>query len=194
MLGYISAHNGKPVETKKIKMFIASGNCKKFDFEGKKSTSNKQMDLLRKKGFTELDVKRGTDKETDKYCVVYDGNRIDKKIIDLFSDTKRWSNNSLNKINDINVNECGINAEKKQLKRNKTSTPDSNCESKSKKAFSVALDEGLKLAKSLMENVEKKEAEDEEDFEIDEPGEISFEGLADLFKDSSNSTDETIKL
>lgn len=65
---------------------------------------------------------------------------------------------------------------------------------KSKKAFSVALDEGLKLAKSFMENVEKKETEDEKDFEIDEPGEISFEGIADLFKDSSNSTDETIKL
>ena len=153
MLGYISAHNGKPVETKKIKMFIASGNCKKFDFEGKKSTSNKQMDLLRKKGFTELDVKRGTDKQTDKYCVVYDGRRIDKESIGSFSDTKSWSNNSFNKINDINVNECGINAEKKQLKQDETSTPGNSCESKSKKAFTYTeTDGGSEYEKQAIKN------------------------------------------
>ena len=30
MLGYISVHNGNPVTTKKIKMFIARGDCKKY--------------------------------------------------------------------------------------------------------------------------------------------------------------------
>lgn len=66
---------------------------------------------------------------------------------------------------------------------------------KSKKAFAAALDEGIKIAEKWLKEFSKKEDEDEEDFEIDEPGEISFEALEDLFKDSSsNSTDETIKL
>lgn len=62
---------------------------------------------------------------------------------------------------------------------------------KAKKTWSIAIDEGIKLAQKLMDSIENKE---DEDYETDEPGEISFEGLADLFKDSSNSTDETIKL
>ena len=62
---------------------------------------------------------------------------------------------------------------------------------KSKKAIGVALDEGIKVAQKWLDKLETKE---EDDYEIDEPGEISFDGIADLFKDSSNSTDETIKL
>ena len=63
---------------------------------------------------------------------------------------------------------------------------------KSKKAWAAAIDEGIKVAQKLMESVENKE-----DYETDGPDEISFEGLEDLFKEvtnSSNSTDETIKL
>ena len=63
---------------------------------------------------------------------------------------------------------------------------------KSKKAWAAAIEEGIKAAQKIMETIENK-TEDEE-YETDEPGEISFEGLADLFKNSSNSTDETIKL
>ena len=65
---------------------------------------------------------------------------------------------------------------------------------KSKKAWSVALDEGLKIAKSFMESVEKKE---EDDVEEVSPDEISFDTIADMFKDAtdqSNSSDETIQL
>lgn len=63
---------------------------------------------------------------------------------------------------------------------------------KSKKAWAAAIEEGIKVAQKIMETIENK-TEDEE-YETDEPGEISFEGLADLFKNTSNSTDETIKL
>lgn len=65
---------------------------------------------------------------------------------------------------------------------------------KSKKTWSVAIDEGLKIAKQFMENIEKKE---DDGIEEVGPDEISFEAIADMFKDAtneSNSTDETIKL
>lgn len=62
---------------------------------------------------------------------------------------------------------------------------------KSKKALSAALDEGIKVAEKWLNEYSKK---DEVNYETDEPGEISLESITELFKDSSNSTDETIKL
>jgi hypothetical protein len=65
---------------------------------------------------------------------------------------------------------------------------------KSKKAWSAAIDEGLNIAKTLMDSIEKKENDEIEEVS---PDEISFDTIADMFKDAtseSNSTDETIKL
>ena len=66
---------------------------------------------------------------------------------------------------------------------------------KSKKAWSVALDEGLKIAEKLVNDISavKKDEEDEDEKVID------IESIGDLFnieetKTESNSTDETIQL
>ena len=66
---------------------------------------------------------------------------------------------------------------------------------KSKKAWSVALDEGLKIAEKLVNDISavKKEEDDEDDKEI------NIDSISDLFniadsKNESNSTDETIQL
>ena len=66
---------------------------------------------------------------------------------------------------------------------------------KSKKAWSVALEEGLKVAEKLVNDITavKKDEEDEDEQVID------LESIGDLFnieetKTESNSTDETIQL
>lgn len=69
---------------------------------------------------------------------------------------------------------------------------------KSKKAISLALDKGIKLAESFVSSLNKKEeTDDEEETDSKEIEEISFENIVDMFKDvneQSNSTDETIQL
>lgn len=133
--GYISVHAGKPVETKKIKMFIVSGNCKKFNFDTENIDPNDQIKLLKKNGFVELDVKRGTDKENDKYCVVYGGDRVDKTKTTKFDYDQMWSNNSSNKINDINKHKSNSKNSKVEEKLTpiETLTSDSGYESESEK-------------------------------------------------------------
>ena len=131
MLGYISVHDGKPVKTKKIKMFIKDGDCTKFDFDTENIDSNDQIELLKKNGFIELDVKRGTNKEFDKYCVVYEKHRVDTKIVQ-FDYNQMWSDNSSNKTNDINKYKISSEVGKK-LKPIETLTPDGSYENESNK-------------------------------------------------------------
>lgn len=66
---------------------------------------------------------------------------------------------------------------------------------KSKKAWTVALDEGLKVAEKMVKDITsvKKEEDDGDDKEI------NIDSISDLFniadsKNESNSTDETIQL
>lgn len=66
---------------------------------------------------------------------------------------------------------------------------------KSKKAWSVALDEGLKIAEKLVNDISavKKDTDEEND------DEINIDSIGNLFdiediKKESNSTDETIQL
>ena len=66
---------------------------------------------------------------------------------------------------------------------------------KNKQIMNTILDEGIKIAKQFVDTMDTSDKQD--DYVVDDADEISFDGIADLFKsseDNSNSTDETIKL